>query len=324
MTSTDLELATRLQQFEAAADAVLEAGMRPNTRHAFAQDWVHWTRFCAAAAVPVETVDASLLLGFVGWLAKGGPDHAPQAPETIRRRLTGVLAGWKDRKLTVPHGITSKARKALDILIRQLAEANETRGRGASPALTMPQLRKICAAIPDDVRGHRDRFLLTVGFGFAARRGELANLLVADLTIDARGLVVRVREGKSPREVAIPPGQHPATDPVLAWQRWRDVAALVEGPALRRVHHRSGKPLPGGLSDESVGAVVTARAEAVGIYGLTGHSLRSGLATSSRQAGHDPKTIAAQTGHSERSEILWHYMQIVDRWADNALTGVGM
>lgn len=322
-TRNPVETADQLAALERVADAVIEAGTRHNTQAAFDQDRAHWVRHCADLGLPPNTVDENLLVSFVAWLARGGPDHPPQAPASIRRRLTGVLSYWKRRKLTVPYGVTSKARSSLTILERNLAEANECRGRGASPALTIPNLRRMCEAMPDTRVGHRDRLVILLGFGIAARRSELANLLISDVTPDPEGLVVRVRTGKTPREVAVKPGTHPGTDPVRAWRTWLHAAEITDGPALRPIHW-SGSVQPRPLAPASIGAIVTQAGERVGVYGLTGHSLRSGLATEARRAGHDRKTIAAQTGHSPKSAILDGYMQIVDRWADNALTGIGL
>lgn len=309
-------LTESLADVDAAAAASLEAGMIPNTRRAFEQDWQHWTTYTASLGVPASTVRDTLLVEFVAWLARQG-----QAPATIERRLTGVLAGWHRLQLDVPHGITGQARRALRNLERDLAEANEKRGRGAAPAVTIPQLRRMCAELPSTVAGDRDRAIILLGFAVAARRSELAKLLAADVEPDPEGLVVHIRLGKTPREVAVKPGTDPGTCPVTAWRTWRGHVDEVE-PAFVRVNRHG--TLGGAMSPAAIGAVVTRRGDAAGVPGLTGHSLRSGLATEARRAGHDRKTIAKQTGHSARSAILDGYMQIVDRWADNALTGIGL
>jgi integrase len=316
----DYRVADTLAFVDATADAVLEAGVRDNTRRAFEQDWQHWTDYMAGLGVPLETVRASLLVEFVTWLAHGTEQHAPQSPATIERRLTGVLAGWHARGLDVPRGITTDARTALKNLIHALAEADEERGRGSAPAVTIPQLRRICAELPPTATGHRDRAIILLGFAIAARRSELAQLLTSNVVDDPEGLVVRVRSGKTPRIVAVRPGTVSGTCPVTAWHRWRELVGA--GPAFVAINRHG--TLGAAMSPAAVGAVVTRRGDAVGVYGLTGHSLRSGLATEARRAGHDRKTIAAQTGHSARSAVLDGYMQIVDRWADNALTGIGL
>lgn len=58
--------------------------------------------------------------------------------------------------------------------------------------------------------------------------------------------------------------------------------------------------------------------------GLTGHSLRAGLATEARRAGHDVKTISTQGRWSPTSTEVYRYVRIVDQWADNATAGLGL
>lgn len=48
------------------------------------------------------------------------------------------------------------------------------------------------------------------------------------------------------------------------------------------------------------------------------------MTTEARRAGHGAKTIATQGGWRPNSDELYGYMQIVDRWSDNALKGIGL
>jgi hypothetical protein len=50
---------------------------------------------------------------------------------------------------------------------------------------------------------------------------------------------------------------------------------------------------------------------------------RSGLATASRLAGKDQKVIAANGRLAENSATMLGYMQIADRFKDNAARGPG-
>jgi integrase len=205
------------------------------------------------------------------------------------------------------------------------AEAAEARrGTGQAPAVTVKQLRAIVAACPDTVAGRRDAALILIAFGIAARRSEAASLLVSDIVESTEGLTVTVRFGKTgAREVAIPRGTSAATCPVRAWQAWLAASEVVDGPAFRRVD-RHGRIL-GALSAQAAGDIVTRAGERAGIDAhLTGHSLRAGLVTESRRAGHDAKTISATTGHSPNSRVLYGYMRTVDKWDDNALAGIGL
>lgn len=298
-----------------------------NTKRAFIQDWDRWSEFCTENNVHPLTVSSGLLVLFVQWLAAGDPETGrdPAAPSTVIRRLSGVMAGWKANDQDVPHGITSDARKMVEVYQRWLAENNEQRGRGQAPPLTMRQLRQICAACPDTLAGHRDRALVLIGFGIGARRSELARLAVNDITEDTEGLVVRVRHSKvGAREAAIPHGQHRQTDPVRAWLTWRNQAGISgKEPAFQQVD-RHGNRL-GAMSPQSVGQAITRAGKRADVHvRLTGHSVRSGMATEARRAGHDMLTIAKQGGWKPNSAELYRYTRIIDRWSDNALTGIGL
>lgn len=324
---TSVELAAalaRLRAIEDAAEVIVGATVLPNTKRAFGQDWATWERFCARQGVPATSVSAGLLVAFVTWLAHETPEKAAAAPSTIIRRLSGVLDGWRRHDLVVPRGITKDARRVVTAYERALAEANVKVGRGSAPALTVKDLRRISAALPATLVGRRDRALLVVGFGMAARRSELANLLVEDVTVTEDGLSVVVRHSKTGhRTPAIPWGSDPGTCPVRTWGAWLEASGITAGPAFRSIDRHGN--LGERISADGVGAVITRAGELAGLNArLTGHSVRSGLATEARRAGHDAKTIAAQGGWKPNSATLYGYMQIVDRWADNAVKGIGL
>lgn len=325
--ATDLSVsgdtAQRLAALDMAAEAILDATVPENTRLAFEHDWAHWERFCAEQRVPDTTVSASLLVAFVTELAHDTDDRPAQAPASITRRLSGVLDGLARRKVEVPHGITSDARKVIRAHAKSLARDDKSSGRGSAKALTVKDMRRMLAELPDTIHGIRDRAIITVGFGVAGRRSEIAALRVSDIATHPNGLKVRIRDAKTGgRWPAVRRGTSPLTCPVQAWHAWLDASGITEGPAFRALS-RSGVPRVDGLSDRSIGNIVTAAGQAVGLE-LSGHSLRSGLATEARRAGHDAKTIAAQGGWKPNSATLYGYMQVVDEWTDNATEGIGL
>lgn len=315
----------RLRQIEDAADALLGTVVPPNTRRAFDQDWATWREFCGGENIDPHTVSAGLLVAFVTWLAHSRPGSPAQAPATIVRRLAGVLDGWKQAKLDIPHGITADARRIVKAYEKNLNRENIPTGRGSAPALTIRDLRRIIEACPNTVAGIRDKALIVIGFGVAARRSELAALLVSDVKRDPNGLIVTIRDSKTGGRVPVlPPGTDIKTCPVRNWQAWLETSRITEGPAFRRVT-RHDRVLGRGMDGASIGAIVTRAGERAALeVRLTGHSMRSGLATEARRAGHDAKTIAQQGGWKANSATLYGYMQIVDRWTDNALKGIGL
>lgn len=314
----------RLEAIELAARGLITSIVPPNTRRAFTQDWGTWVRYCQVEGLDALTVSPGLLVGFVAWLAHDTPDHQSQAPATITRRLAGVLHGWRQAGLEVPHGVTSDARKIIARYERHLKRENLSTGRGQAPALTIRDLRRLAEALPTTLAGIRDRALIVLGFGIAARRSEVASLLVTDIVPSDPGLLVTVRDGKmGGRQLAVLPGTDGMTCPVRTWRAWRHESGLTEGPAFRNIDRHGN--LGAALTGASVGSIVTRAGVRAGLeIRLTGHSLRSGLATEARRAGHDAKTIAQQGGWKTNSATLYGYMQIVDKWTDNALAGIGL
>ncbi|WP_246199371.1 tyrosine-type recombinase/integrase [Actinomadura syzygii] len=192
--------------------------------------------------------------------------------------------------------------------------------------MTLEQLRRIIAACPDDTGGRRDRALLLIGVGIAARRGELAGLRSRNVEDLGDGLRVTTLFGKrGGRSVVVSAGRNPLTDPVQAWRDWAAIARLDPGgPAFLQVD--KGGNLGGGLGDRGCGERVTACGDRAGVYGLKGHSLRVALVTTARSA-EKPKpieVIADQGGWTRNSSALLGYIRIVDELVENATIGIGL
>ncbi len=326
------DTAARIAALDATANAWLEEHQPPNTVLAYQQDWAMWREYCAQAEIPETTNTSGALIGFVLWVghrpdfAETRPDRKPAAPSTVDRRLTGAVVGLRARGYEPTKENRQRATEALKAYRRELAEAAITTGRGQSAPLTVKHLRTICAALPaGTIAGKRDQALILLAFSIAGRRSEVANLRVADVVPHDQGLRVTVRFGKTgARTVPVPRGSNLRTCPVLAWEAWLAASSITEGPAFRRVT-KDDTLLAAGLSGAAAGAVLARAARLAGLSGwFTGHSARSGLATESRRAGHDPKTISATTGHSPNSRVLYDYMRVVDEWSDNALNGIGL
>ena len=159
-------------------------------------------------------------------------------------------------------------------------------------------------ALPDDLRGSRDRALLLVGFAGGMRRSEIIGLDMEDVAIEPEGLAVTIRRSKTDQEgqgrlIGIVRGARgPLTDPVAAIEDWRAAAGIESGPLFREVD-RAGRVGAGRLSDRAVARIVKRSAARVGIdpERVSGHSLRAGLATSAAAAGAPERVIMSTTGH---------------------------
>lgn len=320
------------------AAAVKVEHERTNTTRAYRADWQAWLAFCADArahGTPVSPIvpDSDALLVFAKWLATGaqlsdGSLIRPHAPESIRRRITGVLAGWRENEVSYHRGISQAARKWIGGHQAALIEANKPTGRGQAAVLEIDDAKRIAATTPGptqrQIAALRDLALVFVGFAIGARASELAFLDVTDIAPGERGIYVHVRKSKTkPRRPAVIYGQYESTCPVVAWRRWQQTSGITDGPAFRHVD-RHGK-VRGRLSPAACSDIVTRAGQRAGLdLRLTGHSLRAGFATAATRAKKDPHDIAAQAGWAPGSEAMHRYIRAVKVWDDNVLAGIGL
>jgi site-specific recombinase XerD len=276
--------------------------------------------FLAASKAP-KTIRAygSDLRHFEAWCHTNGRQSLPAAPETVADYIadlaaTGVAAATLTRRLSAisqAHKMAGFETPTHSQLVRMTA-AGIRRSLGTAPhqarAISVDELKAMLGALPDDLRGFRDRALLLIGFVGGFRRSELVGLDVEDVTEEAEGLRVRIRFSKTDqegvgREIGIVRGRHPLTDPVTALAEWRAAAGIVSGPIFREVD-RGDHVGSERLSDRAVARIVKGAAERIGIDQATvsGHSLRAGLATSAAAAGAPERSIMRTTGH--RSEAM--------------------
>lgn len=309
-------LRAHLAEIERQSEQHVDNQTPANTKRGYADDWRVWCEFTRALGVPETTATPGVLVLYVVKL-----DQSGAAYNTVSRRVSGVMNGLREHGVMIPAQTTKAAWAEVKRCEARHAEAGRTARQAA--AVTVADLRRISAALPDTLAGTRDRALLLIGFAIAARRSELAALNLDDITDDANGIVVRIRKGKTgSRTVAVPLGSHEPTCPVRAWRSWVAASGITDGSAWRHID-RHGNIRPGGISADGAGDAIHRAGALVGLT-ITGHSLRAGLATEARRAGHDVKTIAATTGHRENSRVIYGYMRIVDRWSDNALKGIGL
>lgn len=149
--------------------------------------------------------------------------------------------------------------------------------------------------------GIRDAALLSCGYGILARRSELADLLIEDVTVTDTHVIVFIAMSKTDQEaegetVRIP--DRPDLQPVARMRAWLNVLrslGVTRGSLFRALtragtlQNREGAILRGErLTGDAVNAIVKRRAAAAGVEGaekMTAHGLRAGPTTDLAKAG---------------------------------------
>ncbi|MFI2577458.1 site-specific integrase [Streptomyces rochei] len=335
----------------------LRRAMPESTRRAYTGDLHRFLTWCAGQALlptipprtdehltaglrQLRTADADVHLvvtEYVNALADAG-----RAPASIERALAAIAAAH--RTATGERLRTDGPRQVLRAYRRDRATTGPgVRVRKAAP-VTITALRAMTDALDrSTATGVRDTALLVLGFALGARRSELAALDITDLSFTSEGLQVEIRTAKTDhsslgRTAALPYGTNPATCPVRTAQAWLSVLAehnRSTGPLFVRIdrHGRLGRvptgrgSTDGRLTGQAVALIVarTARTAALDpAAAWSGHSLRRGFATETYRTGADPLRIARAGGWKDGSATLLGYIETVDRWQANPLTGVGL
>jgi integrase len=140
------------------------------------------------------------------------------------------------------------------------------------------------------------------------RRSELVGLTVKDMTVDAKGMRIRIMRSKTDRagegvEIGIPRGKYPETSAVAAYERWRTVADRITGPVFFRISSanrvRGPRDEKGGRSHSSVSAQ-TPKKQGFDTQSLTAHSVSDILVRRAAMAGVQIQDFDRFSAHSLR------------------------
>jgi len=251
-----------------------------------------------------------------GTLAAYVADRARiHSPHTITRRVVGISRAHASQDLPDP----AKS-DLVRVVLRGVRKAHGRPQRQAAPLLKQDLLSLL--PLMRGIKGIRDRALILLGFAAALRRSEIVALDRSDIEFVAEGMVILLRRSKTDQEgqgrrIAVPYGRTSAC-PVKAVQHWLAAASMESGPLFRFVT-KAGSIGDGRLTSQSVNLVVKCYVRAVGLDSAcySGHSLRSGLATSAAQAGVPIHRIMMQTGHRS-AETLARYVREANLFENNA------
>lgn len=235
---------------------------------------------------------------------------------TLTRRLAALAKVHRSKSLDNP---TSS--ELVKSTLRGLKRARGAVQRQAKPLLK-EELFLVLSATGERLKDTRDRALLLVGFAGALRRSELVGLDVADVERVRQGIILHLRRSKTDQEgrgekVGVPLGRG-SWCPVTALDAWLDASGIDAGAVFRPVD-RHGHVEDMRLSAEAVGLIVQDRVAAAGLdpFLYSGHSLRSGLATSAAQAGVPTWKIRNQTRHASDA-MLARYIRDGQLFTNNA------
>ena len=178
-----------------------------------------------------------------------------------------------------------------------------------------------------EIKKLRDRSIILIGFSGGFRRNEIISLDYEDLDFLQEGLKINLRKSKTDQfgegsVKGIPYFDNSKYCPVVSISKWIKISQINSGPLFRRFV-KGSKLSKHRLSDQTVALLIKKYLKLAGIdsKNYSGHSLRSGFATSAAESGAEERSIMAMTGHRS-TEMVRRYIKEANLFKNNALNKI--
>ena len=298
----------------------LKSSKANNTIKAYKSDFNDFGLFCAQngfKSLPSEPKIISLYLTHLS--------TKNVKMSTLKRRLVsiGVIHKLKGHYLDTKH----------PSIIENVMGIKRRKGSiqtGKKPLL-INNLKVIINVIDElkieEIKKLRDRSIILIGFSGGFRRNEIVSLDYDDLDFVSEGLKINLRRSKTDQfgegsVKGLPYFNKSQYCPVLSLKKWISMSNIKSGPLFRRFS-KGSKLTENRLTDQTVALIIKKYLNLAGLdsKNYSGHSLRSGFATSAAESGVEERSIMAMTGHKS-TEMVRRYIKEANIFKNNALNKI--
>ena len=298
----------------------LQSSKANNTVRAYKSDFKDFGLFCSQngfKSLPSEPKIVSLYLTYLS--------TKELKMSTLKRRLVsiGVIHRLKGHYLDTKH----------PSIIENIMGIKRRKGsiqKGKKPLL-IKHLKDLIDVIDqqdnEDIKKLRDRSIILIGFSGGFRRNEIVSLDHDDLDFVEEGLKIQIRRSKTDQfgegsVKALPYFDSSQYCPVTSLKNWIEISKITSGPVFRRFV-KGSMLSEKRLTDQTVALLIKKYLNLAGIdsKNYSGHSLRSGFATSAAESGAEERSIMAMTGHKS-TEMVRRYIKEANLFKNNALNKI--
>ena len=291
-----------------------------NTVRAYKSDFNDFALFCVKngfRSLPTEPKIVSLYLTHLS--------TKDVKISTLKRRLVsiGVIHKIKGHYLDSKH----------PSIVENLMGIRRRKGsfqKGKKPLL-INDLRQIINVIDEEIKNEnkrlRDRSIILIGFAGGFRRNEIVSLNYEDLDFVKEGLKITIRRSKTDQfgeglVKALPYFDKYNYCPVVSIKKWIEISKIKSGALFKRFT-KGLKLSEDRLTDQTVALLIKEYLNLAGLdsKNYSGHSLRSGFATTAAESGVEERTIMAMTGHKS-TEMVRRYIKEANLFKNNALNKI--
>ena len=313
-------LTTDLKTIQEETLLNLKASKATNTIRAYKSDFHDFGLFCVKNGFDSLPSNPKTVSLYLTYLSTNNIKIS-----TIKRRLVsiGVVHKTKGFYLDTKH-------PAIMENLYGIKRRKGVKQKGKKPLL-ISNLKQIINVI-DEVNTSkekisRDKAIILLGFGGGFRRNELISLDYDDLEFVNEGLKINIKKSKTDQYgegiiKALPYFDNSQYCPVRSIQNWLKVSKIKNNAVFRKFY-KGMKLSHNRLSDQSVALLIKYYLEKAGIDSsdYSGHSLRSGFATTAAEAGAEERSIMNMTGHKS-TEMVRRYIKEASLFKNNALNKI--
>ena len=298
----------------------LQSSKANNTVRAYKSDFKDFGVFCAQNRFKSLPSEPNIVSLYLTHLSTNGAKMS-----TLKRRLVsiGVIHKLKGHYLDTKH----------PAIIENIMGIKRRKGsiQKAKKPLLVNSLKLIINAIDkqkrQEIKKFRDRSIILIGFSGGFRRNEIVSIDYDDLDFVPEGLKINIKRSKTDQfgegfTKALPYFDSSQYCPVISLKNWLDISKITSGPVFRRFL-KGSKLSENRLTDQTVAILIKEYLNLAGINSknYSGHSLRSGFATSAAESGVEERNIMAMTGHKS-TEMVRRYIKEANLFKNNALNKI--
>ena len=298
------EIVTDIKSLELETLKNLRLSKSANTLRAYQSDYRDFSSFCIKNAFSSLPTDPKVLALYLTHLSKSSRFS------TLKRRIASISIIHKMKG----HYIDTKH----PLIMENLLGIKRSRGSNqkAKKPLLINELKTIVDVIDKSkikfLKKTRDKSLILLGFAGGFRRSELVSIDYEDIDFVSEGVKIFIKRSKTDQSgegmiKAIPYFINEQYCPVKNLKDWINLSDIKTGKVFD-------------ISDKSVSLLIKKYAALAGLdeKKYSGHSLRSGFATSTAESGAEERNIMAMTGH-KTTQMVRRYIKEANLFKNNAL-----
>ena len=295
----------------------LKSSKAINTVRAYKSDFNDFSLFCAQNGFKTLPSDPKVISLYLTHLSTKDIKMS-----TLKRRLVsiGVIHKLKGYYLDTKH----------PSIIENIMGIKRRKGsiQKSKKPLLINNIKKIINVIDqqkiEEIKKFRDRTIILIGFSGGFRRNEIVSLDYDDLDFVTEGLKINLKRSKTDQfgegvVKALPYFDNTQYCPVKSIEKWIKISKINSGPLFKRFV-KGSKLSKFRLTDQTVALLIKEYLKIADIdsKNYSGHSLRSGFATSAAESGVEERNIMAMTGHKS-TEMVRRYIKEANLFKNNAL-----